>query len=73
VTAAPLTKEETKQVGDSLEAVFGSELPSTFRADRALIAGIELQSRSVIVSNSWQADLKRIREELGRDEPARSS
>jgi F-type H+-transporting ATPase subunit b len=73
VTAAPLTKEETKQVGDSLEAVFGSELPSTFRADRALIAGIELQSRSVIASNSWQADLKRIREELGRDEPARSS
>jgi F-type H+-transporting ATPase subunit b len=73
VTAAPLSKEEARQVGDALKAVFGSELPFTFRADPALIAGIELHSRNVIVSNSWQADLKRIREELGRDEPARRS
>jgi F-type H+-transporting ATPase subunit b len=73
VTAEALSKDGTRQVGDALEAVFGSKLPFTFRADPALIAGIELHSRSVIVSNSWQADLKRIREELSRDEPARSS
>jgi F-type H+-transporting ATPase subunit b len=73
VTAEALSKEGTRQVGDALEAVFGSKLPFTFCTDPALIAGIELHSRNVIVSNSWQADLECIRKELGRDEPARSS
>ena len=73
VTAAPLSKEETAHVRDTLKAVFDSELPFEFRTDPALIAGIELHSRNTIVRNSWRADLDRIRQDLGRDEHSRGS
>ena len=73
MTAAPLSKEETAHVRDTLKAVFDSELPFEFRTDPALIAGIELHSRNTIVRNSWRADLDRIREELARDKHPRGS
>ena len=47
-------------------------LAFVFRADPALIAGIEVHSRNTIVRNSWRADIDRIREELGRDEHPRA-
>jgi F-type H+-transporting ATPase subunit b len=73
VTAAPLSEEENGHVRDVLKVAFGSELPFEFRADAALIAGIELHSHHAVVRNSWRADLDRIREELGRDEHSRKS
>jgi F-type H+-transporting ATPase subunit b len=73
VTALPLSEEETRHVADAVNAAFGSDLPLVFRADKALIAGIELHSRTTILRNSWRADLDRIREELGRDKHIRGS
>jgi F-type H+-transporting ATPase subunit b len=73
VTAAPLSKDETRRIRDALKAAFGSELPFEFRPDATLIAGIELHSPHTVVRNSWRADLDRIREELGRDEHSRDS
>jgi F-type H+-transporting ATPase subunit b len=70
VTAAPLTEEEARKVGDALKAELSSEPAFVFRADPALIAGIELRSASAIVRNSWQGDLERIRLELDRDKHA---
>jgi F-type H+-transporting ATPase subunit b len=73
VTAAPVSPEETRRVGDALKAAIGSDQPFAFRADPALIAGIELHSRNTIVRNSWRGNLDRIRQELNRDEhPHRS-
>jgi len=67
VTAAPLSEEETECIRDALEKALGSEPSFAFRTDPALIAGIELHSRSTIVRNSWRGDLDRIRQELDRD------
>jgi F-type H+-transporting ATPase subunit b len=66
--AAQLSKEETRQVGNALKAALGLELPFELRTDPALIAGIELHSRNIIVRNSWRGDLDRIRQELDREE-----
>lgn len=68
VTAAPLSAEEASRVRNELNRAFGSELQFQFRADKALVAGIELHSRNVIVRNNWRADLDRIDEELIRDD-----
>lgn len=68
VTAAPLSSEESGRVCDDLNGVFGSETSFRFRVDPALIAGIEVHSRNMIVRNNWRADLDRIGEELGRDD-----
>jgi F-type H+-transporting ATPase subunit b len=65
VTAAPLSKDQMEQVCDAIEAALGLKLPLAFRADQALIAGIELRSPNTIVRNSWRADLDQIRKELG--------
>jgi F-type H+-transporting ATPase subunit b len=68
VTAALLSAEEAGRVRDALNRVFGSETAFEFRVDPALIVGIEVHSRNMIVRNNWRADLDRIGEELGRDE-----
>jgi F-type H+-transporting ATPase subunit b len=68
VTATPLSMEDTKPVDSALKAAIGSELPFAFRTDPALIAGVELHSRNVIMRNSWRGHLDRIRQELNRDE-----
>jgi len=68
VTAAPLSAEETRHVGDALKAAARTDPPFEFCIDPALIAGIELHSRNTIVRNSWRGDLDRIRKELDRDE-----
>ena len=67
VTAAPLSKDDMEHVRDALNAALGLELSFGFRADPALIAGIELRSPNTIVRNSWRADLDRIRKELDGD------
>jgi len=64
VTAAPLSDEETRDLCAALEQAFGAKLPLTFRSDPGIIAGIELNGPTVIIRNSWRADLDRIRKEL---------
>jgi F-type H+-transporting ATPase subunit b len=70
-TAAPLSAEEMQHVRGALREAFGLELPFAFRSDPAIITGIELKGQSVIIRNSWRADLDRIRQELSRDKHPR--
>lgn len=67
VTAAPLSDDQARQVRALLEAAAGAAVALEFRADPALIAGIEVHTRNTIIRNNWQADLARIREELVHD------
>ncbi len=73
VTAGPLAKDEMEHVRDALTEAFGLHLPFAFRADPALLAGIELRSPNTILRNCWRADLDRIRKELDRDKPPSGS
>ena len=73
ITAGPLSEQESEHVRSALEQALGTRLVLTFRADPALLAGIELHGRNTIVRNSWRADLDRIRAELSRDEHSRQS
>jgi F-type H+-transporting ATPase subunit b len=66
VTAVPLSNMEMQKIRGALKEALGSELRFEVRHDRELIAGLELHGPSVIVRNSWRADLDRIREELAR-------
>jgi F-type H+-transporting ATPase subunit b len=71
VTAAPLSNDEIEYIRGVLKESLGSDIPFKCRSNPALIAGIELHSRSTIVRNSWRADLDRIREELDRGKQLR--
>jgi len=64
VSAVPLAEDETILLRDALRGALGVAPPLTFRAEPALIAGLELRGRHTVVRNNWQADLGRIREEL---------
>lgn len=64
VSAMPLPDDSKRQIGTTLEDVFGRELPLVFRSDPGIINGIELQTQNTIIRNSWRADLDRIRREL---------
>jgi F-type H+-transporting ATPase subunit b len=67
VTAAPLAEEEKNQIRSALAAILPSAPALVFTTDPAVIAGIELQTRDLILRNSWREDLDRIRREIGRD------
>jgi F-type H+-transporting ATPase subunit b len=74
VTAAPLNPEEAERVGGAIAEAVGGNPVLVFRSDSAVIAGIELRSRHVVMCNSWRNDLERIREELSCvNEPAKPS
>jgi F-type H+-transporting ATPase subunit b len=73
VSAASLSDQEAQQVRAALWKAVGRELPVTFRSDPAIISGIELIGRNVIIRNSWRADLDRIRLELIHDKNAQHS
>lgn len=64
VTAAPLSVTEIERVRAAISAAWNSKPTLTFRSDPAVIAGIELHGRNVIVRSSWRGDLERIKEEL---------
>ncbi len=67
VTALPLPDDEMARVRAALRAALGADAPLAFRSDPALIAGIELHFRDMIVRNSWRGDLDRIGAELDRE------
>lgn len=72
VTAAPLGMEAAERVRHAVAEALGATPALVFRADPAVIAGIELNSRHAVIRNSWRNDLERIREELSRaGEPAK--
>jgi F-type H+-transporting ATPase subunit b len=73
LTSAPLSDQETQHVRGALKEALGLELPFLFRNDAKLLAGIELHGHNIILRNSWQADLERIREELSRGQHAGES
>ena len=73
VTATALTSSQQARVRDALAVCLGGQPSPTFRTDPALIAGIELTSRDIVLRNSWREDLRTIREELGREEPDRDA
>ncbi len=68
VTAVQLSSKETERVRADLAAILGANVSIAFRTDASLLGGLELHSRNTIVSNSWRADLDRIRKELSRDQ-----
>lgn len=64
VTATPLPAETRARVHQALEQIFGIDRQFTFRADPALIAGIEVHGRTASLRNSLREDLDRIVKEL---------
>jgi F-type H+-transporting ATPase subunit b len=60
VSATVLDPEEQERTRQRIVKALGSDPPIEFRSDTALIAGLELHSPHLLVSNSWRADLERI-------------
>lgn len=73
VSAAPLSKAQAERVRAAVEKGFGEGTPCRFRTDEALIAGVELHGRTLIILNSWRADLDAMRKELGGERHARQA
>jgi F-type H+-transporting ATPase subunit b len=66
-SAAPLEPTTQAECEAMLTRLIGPVYELTFRTDPALIAGIELAFSDVLIRNSWQADLERIRSRLHED------
>ena len=66
---AALPPAEQQDCTHRLAEAFGGDLRVAFQVDPALLAGLELQGGSLRMSNSWRADLARIREELTHGQP----
>ncbi|MCA8930173.1 MAG: F0F1 ATP synthase subunit B, partial [Alphaproteobacteria bacterium] len=54
-------------VENAVTTAFGAPVTLTFRADPAILAGIELNAPHAFIRSSWREDLDRIRDELSRD------
>jgi F-type H+-transporting ATPase subunit b len=68
VTAVPLDQQQQTECRAMMGGLFG-EIPSLlFRTDPALLAGVELHTRGLLIRDSWRADLERIADELNQDE-----
>jgi len=65
--AAALSNEQIERIRRAVSEALGAGPALAFRQDPDLLAGIEFHSGNFIVSNSWRADLVRIREELNCD------
>ncbi len=70
VTAAALSPDEQEGLRAKLEGAFGAPLHLSFRADPAVIAGIELNAPHAYIRSSWREDLDRIHNELSSDAAA---
>ncbi|HEV2675357.1 MAG TPA: hypothetical protein VGV37_12515 [Aliidongia sp.] len=67
ISAAALDPADQDQYSDAIGAAFGAKPKIIFTADPALIAGLELRGPTLVVSNSWQADLTHILADLAHD------
>ena len=70
VTAAALSPDAQPSLRKKLESAFGGPLDLSFRADPAVIAGIELNAPHAYIRSSWREDLDRIHNELNSDTAA---
>ena len=70
VSAAALSPDEQEALHKKLQAAFGAPLDLSFRADPAVIAGIELNAPHAYIRSSWREDLDRIHTELSSDAAA---
>jgi len=69
-TAAPLPDDQAARIRAAVSEALGAAPAIVLGTDAGLLAGLEFHSGNFIVSNSWRADLGRIREELNRDRDA---
>jgi F-type H+-transporting ATPase subunit b len=67
VSAAPLDPADQERYRDLIGEAFGAHPQIAFKADPALIAGLELHGPHLVVSNSWRADLTKILADLTHD------
>lgn len=63
-SALALGPADEARVRDALAAVAGVAPPLLFDIEPELIAGVELRSAHLLISNSWRADAQRLRQEL---------
>jgi F-type H+-transporting ATPase subunit b len=68
-SATSLPPEEQQSCASRLKALFSPDLKVVFQVDPALLGGVELQAGHLHLTNSWRADLARIRKELTHDQP----
>jgi F-type H+-transporting ATPase subunit b len=66
-SATALLPADQDRYRELIGQAFGAHPQIVFKADRALIAGLELQGPHFIVSNSWRADLTQILADLTHD------
>jgi F-type H+-transporting ATPase subunit b len=66
-SATALPPADQDRYRELIGRAFGAHPQIIFKADRALIAGLELQGPHFIVSNSWRADLTQILTDLTHD------
>jgi len=67
ISAAELDAADQDQYREAISAAFGAKPKLIFKTDPALIAGLELRGPTLVVSNSWQADLTHILADLAHD------
>lgn len=68
VSAAPLSPDEQQRCAALLARHLAQPAPPRFRADKALLAGIELHAAHAVLRHSWQAELERVAQELAKDQ-----
>lgn len=66
-SATALPPADQDRYRELIGRAFGAHPQIIFKADRALIAGLELQGPHFVVSNSWRADLTQILTDLTHD------
>jgi len=64
VSAQPLAAATQARCRAAILDALQSRAPLDFAVDATLLAGLELRGPHVAVSNSWRADLDRVRQEL---------
>jgi F-type H+-transporting ATPase subunit b len=67
VSATPLGPADQEHCRKLIGEALGAQATVAFKADPALIAGLELHGPDFVVSNSWRADLTRILADLTHD------
>lgn len=67
VSAAPIDAVDQEHYRELIGEAFGSHPKINFRADPALIAGLELHGPHLVINNSWRADLAKILVDLEHD------
>ncbi|HEY8008110.1 MAG TPA: ATPase [Methylocella sp.] len=67
ISATPLPPADQERYRDRISEAFGAHPQIVFKADPALIAGLELHGPHLVMSNSWRADLTQILADLTHD------